>query len=393
MHESNPCRSWVNPMIPYGRHDITEDDIAAVVSVLRSDFLTQGPQVPAFEAAVAARVGVGHAVAVNSATSALHIACIALGLGPGDVLWTVPNTFVASANCALYCGAAVDFVDIDPVHYTMCPVRLSEKLGQAAAKGQLPKVIVPVHLCGHSADMAAIGALARQYGIKVIEDASHAIGARYQGRPVGDCRFSDICVFSFHPVKIITTAEGGLATTQQPDLAQKMQLARGHGITRDPALMTHAPDGPWYYQQISLGYNYRMTELQAALGVSQITRLEEMVARRTELAARYDRLLGELPLQRPGRMPDNTSSWHLYVIRVGAARHLNVFKALRTEGIGVNLHYIPVHLQPFYLAMGFAPGQYPVSESYYAEAISIPLYYGLSDEKQDQVVDALARVL
>jgi len=380
-------------MIPYGRQDISDEDIAAVVAVLKSDFLTQGPVVPAFEAAVAARVGAAHAVAVNSATSALHVACMALGLGPGDVLWTVPTTFVASANCALYCGATVDFVDIDPQRWTMCPQALEAKLATAAAAGRLPKVIVPVHLSGQSADMAAIGQLARAYGVRVIEDASHSIGADHEGRPVGDCRYSDICVFSFHPVKIITTAEGGLATTQDPGLARAMDLARSHGITREPSEMTHPPDGPWYYQQVTLGYNYRMTEMQAALGLSQMSRLDAFVARRRELAARYDRLLGNLPLKRPAPPDDVASAWHLYVIRVEAARHRAVFEALRAAGIGVNLHYIPVHTQPHYRAMGFAEGQFPQAEAYYAEAISIPLYAGLTDADQDRVVAALARAL
>ena len=380
-------------MIPYGRQDINEADLKAVEAVLKSDYLTQGPAVPAFEAAVAQWCGAAHAVAVNSATSALHIACMALGLGAGDLLWTVPNTFVASANCALYCGATVDFVDIDPVRYTMCPTALSEKLAAAAKAGRLPKVIVPVHLCGQSADMAAIGALARTYGVRVIEDASHAIGATYQGHPVGDCRHSDICVFSFHPVKIITTAEGGLATTQDPALARAMELARSHGITRDPSEMTQAPDGPWYYQQIALGYNYRMTEMQAALGLSQMDRLAAMVARRAELAARYDRLLAALPLTLPKQAADTASSWHLYVIQVDPARHRTLFEALRQAGIGVNLHYIPVHTQPYYRAMGFAPGMFPQAESYYARALSIPLYFGLTDAAQDQVVAALTRLL
>jgi UDP-4-amino-4,6-dideoxy-N-acetyl-beta-L-altrosamine transaminase len=366
-------------MIPYGRQDISDADVAAVVAVLKSDFLTQGPVVPAFEAAVAARVGAAHAVAVNSATSALHVACMALGLGPGDVLWTVPTTFVASANCALYCGATVDFVDIDPVTWTMCPKALALKLDAAAANGRLPKIIVPVHLCGQSADMAEIGRLARTYGARVIEDASHSIGADHEGHPVGDCRHCDITVFSFHPVKIITTAEGGLATTQDPVLARAMELARSHGT--------------WYYQQVSLGYNYRMTELQAALGLSQMARLEDFVARRRALAARYDRLLGNLPLVRPAPADDVASAWHLYVVRVAADRHRAVFEALRADGIGVNLHYIPVHTQPHYRAMGFHPGQFPNAEAYYAEAISIPLYAGLGDAEQDQVVAALERAL
>ena len=281
-------------MIPYGRQDISQADIDAVVEVLTSDFLTQGPAVPRFEAAVAAVVGAAHAVAVNSATSALHIACMALGLGPGDMLWTVPNTFVASANCGRYCGADVDFVDIDPATFTMCPIALAAKLVKAVAAGRLPKVLMPVHMCGQPADMVAISALARAHGIFVIEDASHAIGASLLAHPIGDCYWSDICVFSFHPVKIITTAEGGMATTNDPALAQAMRMLRNHGITRDPALMTHAPDGPWYYQQLLLGYNYRMTELQAALGLSQLERLTEFVDRRHTLADRYASLLSGL---------------------------------------------------------------------------------------------------
>lgn len=380
-------------MIPYGRQDVSDEDIAAVVATLMSDFLTQGPVVQNFEASVAQWCGAAHAVALNSATSALHVACMALGLGPGDILWTVPNTFVASANCALYCGAAVDFVDINPITYTMSVSALSDKLKVASAAGRLPKVLVPVHLCGQSADMEAISALARAYDIKVIEDASHAIGASYQGRPVGDCRYSDIAVFSFHPVKIITTAEGGMATTQDPVLARKMELARSHGITRDPAEMTHAPDGGWYYQQVSLGYNYRMTELQAALGLSQMSRLGTFVARRRSLAARYNTLLANLNVVRPFQSPDAESSWHLYVIRIAPEKHLDVFNTMRDGGVAVNLHYIPVHLQPFYRAMGFVPGQFPVSEAYYSEAISIPLYYGLTEADQDRVVEVLKGAL
>jgi UDP-4-amino-4,6-dideoxy-N-acetyl-beta-L-altrosamine transaminase len=387
-------------MIPYGRQDITAADIDAVVAVLQSDFLTQGPMVPRFEKAVADHVGARHALAVNSATSALHIACLALGLGPGDWLWTTPITFVASANCGLYCGAQVDFVDIDPRTYNLCPRALERKLEQAAATGRLPKVVVPVHLCGQPCDMQAIHALGQKYGFKIIEDASHAIGGRYQGEFIGNGRYSDITVLSFHPVKIITTAEGGMALTQDARLAEKMALLRSHGITRDPAQMTQAPEGPWYYQQIALGFNYRMTELQAALGVSQMDRLDAYVARRHQLAARYDQLLGDaphLPITRPWQHPDSYSGLHLYVIRIRpdapGTRHRQVFDALRDQGIGVNLHYIPVHTQPYYQQMGFKTGDFPQAEQYYREAISLPLYATLTDAQQDAVVAALHKAL
>ena len=380
-------------MIPYGRQEITEEDVEAVVAVLRSDFLTQGPMVPRFEQAIADYCGGGHAVAVNSATSALHIACQALGLGSGDWLWTSPITFVASANCALYCGAQVDFVDIDPRTYNLCPRALEHKLIEAKPAGRLPKVVVPVHLCGQPCDMAAIHRLSREYGFRIIEDASHAIGGRYQGEPIGNCRYSDITVFSFHPVKIITTAEGGMALTQDAGLAHKMALLRSHGITRDPAQMTHEADGPWYYQQIELGFNYRMTELQAALGVSQMARLDDYVARRHQLAKRYDVLLADLPVTRPWQHPDSYSGLHLYVVRLQLDQigktHRQVFESLREQGIGVNLHYIPVHTQPYYQQMGFKAGDYPAAERYYAEAISLPMFQTLSEAQQNKVVAAL----
>lgn len=384
-------------MIPYGRQDITQADIDAVVGVLQSDFLTQGPQVPLFEKKVAEHVGAQYALAVNSATSALHIACLALGLGPGDWLWTSPVTFVASANCGLYCGAQVDFVDIDPRTYNLCPLALEKKLIEAAKTGKLPKVVVPVHLCGQPCDMAAIYALSQRYGFKIIEDASHAIGGKYKGEFIGNGRYSDITVFSFHPVKIITTAEGGMALTNDAELAHKMALLRSHGITRDPAQMTHVPDGPWYYQQIDLGFNYRMTELQAALGISQMDRLDQYVARRHELAERYDTLLADLPITRPWQHPDSYSGLHLYVIRLKLDQigktHREVFDALRELGIGVNLHYIPVHIQPHYQRMGFKAGDYPQAEHYYAEAISLPLYATFTERQQDTVIDDLSQIL
>lgn len=384
-------------MIPYGRQDITQTDIDAVVGVLQSDFLTQGPMVPRFEQQVAMHVGATHALAVNSATSALHIACLALGLGPGDRLWTSPITFVASANCGLYCGAQVDFVDIDPRTYNLCPQALSIKLEQAEREGTLPKVVVAVHLCGQPCDMQAIHALAQRYGFKVIEDASHAIGGKYQGEFIGNGKYSDITVFSFHPVKIITTAEGGMALTNDAELANKMALLRSHGITRDPQQMTHESDGPWYYQQIDLGFNYRMTELQAALGVSQMERLDQYIARRHQLAARYDDLLATLPVTKPWQHADSYSGLHLYVVRLQLEKitktHRQVFESLREEGIGVNLHYIPVHTQPYYAEMGFKPEDFPVSQNYYRETISIPMFQTMSNEQQDQVVSAIAKVL
>ncbi|ABP81462.1 UDP-4-amino-4,6-dideoxy-N-acetyl-beta-L-altrosamine transaminase [Stutzerimonas stutzeri] len=384
-------------MIPYGRQDITQADIDAVVAVLQSDFLTQGPMVPRFEQAVAEHVGARHALAVNSATSALHIACLALGLGPDDYLWTTPITFVASANCGLYCGAQVDFVDIDPRTYNLCPQALAHKLEQAERDGKLPKVVVAVHLCGQPCDMHAIHELARRYGFKIIEDASHAIGGKYRGEFIGNCRYSDITVFSFHPVKIITTAEGGMALTNDAELAVKMALLRSHGITRDPALMTHDVDGPWYYQQIDLGFNYRMTELQAALGVTQMERLDHYVARRHQLARRYDELLAGLSVTTPWQHPDSYSGLHLYVIRLQLEKidktHRQVFESLRELGIGVNLHYIPVHTQPYYQRMGFQSGDFPEAECYYAEAISLPMFQTMSEEQQDDVTAAVRQAI
>lgn len=384
-------------MIPYGRQEITQADIDAVVAVLHSDFLTQGPQVPKFEETVANHVSANHAVAVNSATSALHIACMALSLGRGDWLWTSPVTFVASANCGLYCGAQVDFVDIDPHTYNICPKKLEAKLIESEKVGLLPKVIVVVHLCGQSCDMVTIHALSQKYGFKVIEDASHAIGGKYKGDYIGNCRYSDITVFSFHPVKIITTAEGGIAVTNSDELAHKMTLLRSHGITRDIACMTHDSDGPWYYQQIDLGYNYRMTDLQAALGLSQMERLDSYVAIRHQLAERYQELLADLPITLPWQTPDSYSALHLYVIRLNLNQlnksHRQVFDSLRNQGIGVNLHYIPVHTHPYYQQMGFKKGDFPNSEQYYEEAISIPMFNAMSLEQQNEVVIALQHSL
>jgi UDP-4-amino-4,6-dideoxy-N-acetyl-beta-L-altrosamine transaminase len=380
-------------MIRYGQQDITQADIDAVVSVLKSVNLTQGPNIPQFEESVIHHTGARHAVAANSATSALHIACMALDLGPGDWLWTSPNTFVASANCALYCGAKVDFVDIDPRTYNLCANALETKLIDAEKAGRLPKIVVPVHMCGQPCDMAAIQALSKRFGFKVIEDASHAIGGMYKNEPIGNCRYSDITVFSFHPVKIITTAEGGMALTNDPAIATRLGLFRSHGITRDPALMTQPIDGPWYYQQVELGYNYRMTDIQAALGVSQMTRLNDYVTRRHEIANRYAELLADLPLTLPWQHPDGYSAYHLYVVRLKLDQikttHRQVFESLRAKDIMVNLHYIPVHTQPYYQNMGFKLGDFPESEQYYREAISIPMHVNLTDTELQFVADSL----
>ncbi|MEZ9340220.1 UDP-4-amino-4,6-dideoxy-N-acetyl-beta-L-altrosamine transaminase [Vibrio splendidus] len=384
-------------VIPYGKQDITQQDIDSVVDVLKSDFLTQGPQVPAFEKTLTDHTGAQYALAVNSATSALHIACLALGLGEGDWLWTSPITFVASANCGLYCSAQVDFVDIDPYTYNMSPQRLEEKLIKAKAEDKLPKIVVPVHLCGQPCDMAAIGKLAKEYGFKIIEDASHAIGGRYQDQSIGNCEYSDITVFSFHPVKIVTTAEGGAALTNSKQLADKMALLRSHGITRDPEMMTQDCHGVWYYQQIDLGFNYRMTELQAALGVAQMQRLDDFVAARHVLSQRYNQMLSELPLVLPYQLENTYSGLHLFVIRLKldeiSLTHKQVFDALRESNIGVNLHYIPVHTQPYYQAMGFSDGDFPASEHYYQEAISLPMFHSMTEKQQNMVVHILTNIL
>lgn len=384
-------------MIPYGRQDISQADIDAVVDVLQSDFLTQGPKVPLFEKTVANYCGADFGVAVNSATSALHIACLSLGLGPGDYLWTSPNTFVASANCGLYCGAAVDFVDIDPRSYCMSAEALEQKLIRARGNGTLPKIVVPVHFAGQSCDMKRIHQLSLEYGFSIIEDASHAIGGRYLDKPVGNCEYSDISVFSFHPVKIITTGEGGLATTNSAELAEKMALLRSHGVTRNPELMTRPADGGWYYQQVDLGFNYRMTDIQAALGVSQMQRLGEFVSRRHELRERYDDLLQNLPVVTPYHSSDTYSALHLYPLQLQLETinktHARVFHELRDKGLGVNVHYIPVHTQPYYERMVFKPGDYPNAEHYYQRAISIPIFPAMTDADQDQVVNILNEVI
>lgn len=385
-------------MIPYGLQDITKQDIDAVIDVLKSDFLTQGPAVPRFEAAIACKCKVSYAVAVNSATSALHLACLALGLGKGDVLWTTPVTFVASANCALYCNATVDFVDIDTKTYNLCPEKLEKKLQQVRASGgKLPKVVVPVHLSGQPCNMEKIHALSIDYGFQIIEDASHAIGAQYNQEPVGSCQYSDITVFSFHPVKIITTGEGGVAVTNNKNLLDKMQLLRSHGITKEPELMTCKSDGPWYYQQTDLGFNYRMTDIQAALGYSQLKRLESYVYKRQELAVQYAKLLADLPVTLPYQQPSSYSAYHLYIIRLQLDKiktsHLEVFSFLRNQGVGVNLHYIPVHTQPYYQRLGFSTGDFPEAEKYYQEAMSLPLFTRIKKDEQVYIVNMLKRAL
>ncbi|MEH1867855.1 MAG: UDP-4-amino-4,6-dideoxy-N-acetyl-beta-L-altrosamine transaminase [Nostoc sp.] len=383
--------------IPYGRQDINQEDIDAVIEVLRSDWITQGPAIERFEQAVANYCGAKYAVAVSNATAALHIACLAASLGQGDILWTSPNTFVASANCGLYCGAKVDFVDINPNTYNLSVDELESKLAEAEKQGCLPKILIPVHFAGQSCEMEQIAALSQRYGFKIIEDASHAIGGSYQGQPIGSCQFSDMAVFSFHPVKIITTGEGGMMLTNQEELYQRLIRLRSHGITRNPDLMQGECHGSWYYQQLELGFNYRMTDIQAALGSSQLQRLDKFVERRRLIAQRYNQLLQDLSLMLPWQHPDSESSWHLYVIRLKLDKinktHRQIFEELRSTGVGVNLHYIPVHTQPYYQKLGFQLGDFPQVEQYYEEAITIPLYYGLNEESQDKVVISLRESL
>jgi UDP-4-amino-4,6-dideoxy-N-acetyl-beta-L-altrosamine transaminase len=380
-------------VIPYGRQDINQADIDAVVDVLRSDFITQGEAVPGFEASVATYCGAEYAVAVNSATSALHIACLALGVGPGDRVWTSPITFVASANCALYCGAVVEFVDIDARTCNISVQALAEKLEQAERAGALPKVVIPVHLGGQSCDMAAIHALGQRYGFNILEDASHAIGATFGDFPVGSCRFSDVAVFSFHPVKIITTGEGGMVVTNDPQLHRRLELLRSHGITREPSEMSRVPEGSWYYEQIELGFNYRMTDIQAALGSSQMQRLDNFVQKRHEIAKVYDQAFRDLPLLRPESEPGSRSALHLYIVRLDPAEvgmsKREAFAAMRAAGIGVNLHYIPVYRQPYYQRLGCDKEDYPMAEQYYESAMSLPMFPTLGASDQAAVIAAV----
>ena len=383
-------------MIPYGRQQILGDDIDAVVSVLRSDYLTQGSAIPQFEQAVCAYTGASHAVAVNSGTSALHIACLALGLCAGDWLWTSSITFVASANCGRYCGASIDFVDIDPTTWNISIEALEQKLIQAEREQRLPKVVVAVHLCGLSCDMEAISRLAMCYGFSVIEDACHAMGGSYHGQPVGAGQYSDITVFSFHPVKNITTGEGGMALTNDSVLAERMRRLRSHGITSDPEQMTQSPDGPWYYQQIELGFNYRMTDLQAALGISQLQRLDQFIQQRHQLAEQYDQAFSALPLQRPAREADYYSAFHLYVVLLqeeDEGRRRDILEQLRAEGVFAHVHYIPVHTQPYYQQQGFSVGDFPEAEKYYKKSLTLPIYPDLTEKNQKKVVELVKKLL
>jgi len=380
--------------IPYGRQDVNKDDIDAVTRVLTSDYLTQGPVVPKFEESVSLHTGAKYAVAVNSATSALHIACMALGVSPGDYIWTSPITFVASANCALYCGATIDFVDIDPISYNMSVTALSKKLELANKKNTLPKVVIPVHLAGQSCDMLEIHKLSKKYGFKIIEDASHAIGAKYLNKPVGNCLYSDITVFSFHPVKIITSVEGGMAVTNNNNLSMIMERLRSHGITRSTTEMIGEPDGPWYYEQLELGFNYRMSDVHAALGINQMKRLEEFIVKRNVIASYYDEILQDLPIKTPSQNLDCYSSFHLYVIRIPENdRNFNrrqVFERLRSNGIGANVHYIPIYRQPYFKKFNFSSKDFPESEKYYSEALSLPLFPSLSKKQQDKIINILS---
>jgi len=385
-------------LIPYGKHHITDDDIDEVVKVLKSDFITQGPKIPEFEEMIKKYTGAKYAIAVNSATSALHIACKALALGKGDILWTSPITFVASANCALYCNAQIDFVDIIPETYNLCPIALEKKLVQAKKDNKLPKIVIPVHLAGQSCDMNRIYELSQEYSFKIIEDASHAIGGKYKNEPIGQSRYSDITIFSFHPVKIITSAEGGMAITNNFELAEKMELLRTHGITRNNSLMKRIPDGPWYYEQIDLGFNYRMSDIHAALGISQMKRIDEYIEKRHNIVEKYNTSFQGLPIKTPFQTQDTFSSFHLYIIRIenileNTSKLKKFHMHLINKKIGVNLHYIPLHIQPYYREMGFKMGDFPQAEKYYREAVSLPIYPNLTEENQNIVIEEVKHAL
>ncbi len=390
-------RSVAGPVLPYGRQTITDEDVAAVTAVLRSDWLTQGPAITRFESKVADWCGAKHAVAVSNGTAALHVAMQAIGLKPGDRLWTSPNTFVASANCARYCGAEVDFVDIDRGTGNLSLAALAKKLEQADREGTLPNVVMPVHYSGQSCDMAGISELAKRYGFNTVEDAAHAVGAVYRGEAVGACGFSQMATFSFHPVKIVTTGEGGMVLTNNDGLNEKLRYFRTHAITRETGLLEVESDGPWYYEQIDLGWNYRITDLQAELGSSQMERLDAINRERVEIADRYDELLTGLPVRRPERMTDSKSAWHLYPIQLELDRlsvgRREVFEGLRAAGVGVQVHYIPVHLQPYYRRLGFKPGDFPEAEAFYESEISLPMFSGLHPDDQREVVNILGRLL
>lgn len=380
-------------MIPYGKHLVDEADVDSVVDVLRNQFLTQGSVVPRFEQALCDYTGAKHALAVNSATSGLHIACLAAGVGAGDLVWTVPNSFVASANCARFCAANVDFVDINPLSRNIDLPCLAQKLLQAQQNNTLPKALIVVHFSGLSCDMQAIRQLTQALGIILIEDAAHALGADYLGQKVGCCKFSDMTVLSFHPVKSITSAEGGAVLTNNPELATRLSLFAKHGTTRDPALMQNPGDGPWYYQQIELGYNYRLSDLHAALGLSQLQKLDGFIARRRELAQRYKTELAGLPLWLPCEESYATSAWHLYMVELTRHDRLSVYQHLHHRGIGVNVHYIPIHLQPYYQGLGFRLGDFPNSEDYYQHALTLPLFVSMSEDEQNLVIKVLKEVL
>lgn len=381
-------------MIPYGKQDICQADIDSVIAVLKSDFLTQGPVIEQFEQGIANYCQVDYAIAASNATACLHLSCLALDVGKNDIVWTSPISFVASSNCALYCGAKIGFVDVESDTGLMCVIALKQRLKKAKLQNKLPKVVIPVHLAGQSCDMKSIAKLAQEYDFKVIEDASHAIGARYQELPVGNCHYSDICVFSFHPVKIITTAEGGIATTNQVSLAKKLKILSSHGVTRNQKDMTEQSHGSWYYQQIALGFNYRMSELHAALGLSQLTRLDEFITKRNDLAKRYREKLTDLPLRHLTQYDDRYSSYHLFIIQLNnTAQHDRVFEQLKSSGIGVNLHYIPIHLQPYYKELGFKLGDFLNAEKYYRKSITLPLHPNLTVKEQDLIIKSLTNYL